>query len=75
MSEANQMASSIYASVTKKQLTYIDNSAAAVLSYGSIQDNPLGADCTICYENQIDSVLYTCGMLKLNNELLIKFTN
>ncbi|CAO1301579.1 unnamed protein product [Diamesa serratosioi] len=64
LSEANQMSSSIYA-VTKKQLTYIDNAAAAVLSYGSIQDNPLGADCTICYENQIDSVLYTCGHMAL----------
>lgn len=73
MSETNQMASSIYGTVTKKQLTYIDNAAAAVLS--SYGDNSLGADCTICYENQIDSVLYTCGKLKLNNESLIKFTN
>lgn len=53
------MSSSIYASVTKKQMTYIDNAATAVLGYGET----LGADCTICYENQIDSVLYTCGKL------------
>ncbi|KAG5674642.1 hypothetical protein PVAND_004596 [Polypedilum vanderplanki] len=51
--------SSIYASVpSKKQqnVSFVDSNGAI---YGSVSNGDV--DCTICYENPIDSVLYSCG--------------
>lgn len=62
----SECSTSLYASVpSKKQQNapYVDANGAI---YGSISNygasEPAGGvDCTICYENPIDSVLYMCG--------------
>lgn len=43
---------------------YVDANGAiygSISNYGANDPSGGGVDCTICYENPIDSVLYMCG--------------
>lgn len=74
MSESTQ---SLYGSIpSKKQQNtpFVDAHGAiygSISNYGANDQSP-GVDCTICYENPIDSVLYMCGHMCMCYECAIK---